>query len=255
MQSFFPAIAAAFAVSLTAFSGAAFLSRRLADWIAPRLSLLVALAAGTLATVSWHVLAEAAAALGAPRAALLALAALLAAALAHRLIPEAHCHEDGEAHLAHGHAHLRSARSVIAGDALHSAADGLSLGAVFALSPAAGLAAAAGVFLHEAVRQSSQFFIFRSAGFSPARAIRTSVTLALAIVPGAAFGVALSGAADWAAPTLAALAAGAFAEILFFDLAPSVLAAARRRGAARHVLVTLLGVALALLASAAGEGH
>ncbi len=256
MQNLLPAILAAFAVALTAFSGAAFLSRRLGEWISARLSLLVALAAGVLATVSWHVLEEAAHELGAPVA--LGVAAL-AAAVAwgdHRLVPESHCHdEDGVAGHAHGHSHVRSARSVIAGDALHSAADGLALGSVFALSPAAGYAAAAGIFLHEAVRQSSQFFIFRAAGFSPARAIRTSVLLAFAVVPGAALGVSLSGLADWVAPTLAALAAGAFAEILFFDLAPSVARAARSSRPLRHVASFAAGVVIALVASSLGEGH
>lgn len=256
MQNLFPAVLAALAVALTAFSGAAFLSRRLAGFIAPRLSLLVALAAGVLATVSWHVLEEASHEIGWLAAIGLAALSLAVAALSHRLIPEAHCHEeDGDVAHAHGHAHVRSARSVIFGDALHSAADGLALGAVFAVSSAAGAAAATGIFLHEAVRQSSQFFIFRAAGFSPARAIRTSVALALAVVPGAALGVALSGVADWAAPALAALAAGAFAEILFFDLAPSVASSAKKGRAVGHLAAVALGVALALFAASVGEGH
>jgi zinc and cadmium transporter len=255
MPAIAQALVAALSVALTAFSGAAFLSRRLADWIAPRLSLLVALAAGVLAAVTWHVLEEAGEAIGVLPAALVAALAAAAAMLSHRLVPEAHCHEDDEAHHAHGHAHVRSARSVILGDGLHSLADGLALGAVFAFSPAAGVAAAAGIFLHEAVRQSSQFFIFRAAGYSPARAIRTSVTLALLVVPGAALGVFLSGYADWVAPALAALAAGAFAEILIGDLAPAIVGAARRSGAWRHALAVALGVAAALLASSLGEGH
>ncbi len=64
--------------------------------------------------------------------------------------------------------------------------------------------------------------------------------------------LALSGLADWAAPALAALAAGAFAEILFFDLAPSVVREARRAAGFRHVLAVAAGVALALLASRLG---
>ncbi len=249
-----PALAAAVVVALTAFSGAAFLSRRLAGWVAPRLSLLVALAAGVLGAVTWRVLGEAGEALGAFPAALVAALAAAAAMLSHRLVPEAHCHEDDESHRGHGHAHVRSARSVVAGDALHSLADGLALGAVFAFSPAAGAAAAAGIFLHEIVRQSSQFFIFRAAGFPPARAVWTSVSLALLVVPGAALGVFLSGYADWVAPALGALAAGAFAEILIGDLAPSIRSAARRDGWGRHVLAIALGVLAALASSAlAGE--
>lgn len=255
MPNLLLALGCALAISLTALSGVAFLSRRFAGWVAPRLSLLVALSSGVLATVSWHVLEEAAHELGATVAAALALLALLAASWAHRLVPEAHCHdEDGDASHSHGHVHVRSARSVILGDGLHSAADGLALGSVFALSPAAGVAAAAGIFLHELVRQSSQFFIFRASGYAPARAIRTSVALSLAIVPGAALGVALSGVAGWAAAALAALAAGAFAEILLFDLAPSVARATRRGRPAAHAAALALGVALAVLASAA-LGH
>jgi zinc transporter ZupT len=250
-----PAILAALAVALTAFSGAAFLSRRLADWIAPRLSLLVALAAGVLAAVTWRVLEEAGEALGVFPAALVAALAAAAATVLHRLVPEAHCHEEGEAHPAHGHAHVRSARSVMLGDGLHSLADGLALGAVFAFSPAAGIAATAGIFLHELVRQSSQFFIFRAAGFAPARAIRASVTLALLVVPGAAAGVLLSGYAEWVAPTLAALAAGAFAEILLADLAPSIAAASRRGRRWPYVVAVALGALVALLAASVGGGH
>lgn len=255
MPNFLPALLAALLVALTAFSGAAFLSRRLAGWVAPRLSLLVALAAGVLAAVTWHVLEEAGEALGVFPAAAVAALAAFAATLSHRLVPEAHCHEDDAGHHAHGHAHLRSARSVVLGDGLHSLADGLALGAVFAFSPAAGAAAAAGIFFHEAVRQSSQFFIFRAAGYAPSRAIRTSVALALLVVPGAALGVLLSGYADWVAPVLAAVAAGAFAEILAGDLAPAIASSARRAGWARHAAALALGVALALAAAALGGGH
>lgn len=255
MPAIVPALAAALAVALTAFSGAAFLSRRVGEWVAPRLSLLVALAAGVLAAVTWHVLEEAGEALGVFPAAAIAAIAAFAAMLSHRLVPEAHCHEDDAGHHAHGHAHLRSARSVVLGDGLHSFADGLALGAVFAFSLAAGAAAAAGIFLHEVVRQSSQFFIFRAAGYAPSRAIRTSVALALLVVPGAAAGVLLSGYADWVAPALAALAAGAFAEILIGDLAPAIAAAARRGRAWPHVLAAALGAALALLAASVGGGH
>jgi zinc transporter ZupT len=249
-----PALLASLAVALTAFSGAAFLSRRAASVIAPRLSLLVAFAAGVLAMVTRHVLEESAHELGWGWALLGAAAGLALAVLAHRLVPESHCHEDDEAHHEHGHAHVRSARSVMLGDGLHSTADGLALGSVFALSPAAGVAAASGVFLHELVRQSSQFFIFRAAGLAPARAIRVSVTLALAIVPGAALGVALAATAPWVAPVLAALAAGAFAEILLFDLAPGVARAGRTGGAFRHGFALVLGALVAAIASG-GEAH
>jgi zinc transporter ZupT len=257
MENLVPAVLAALAVSLAAFSGAAFASRRVGAWVAPRLPLAVALAAGVLAAVTWHVAEEAAHELGAVLALALAAAGFVAAALAHRLVPEAHCHdEDGDPAHDHGHAHLRSPRSVMIGDALHSSADGLALGSLYALSPAAGAAALAGVFAHELVRQSSQFFIFRAAGYAPSRAVRTSFLLALAAVPGAALGVALAGLADWAAPALAALAAGAFAEILFLDLAPSVARSARRGGVLRHAFALALGVALALAAAAlSGEAH
>jgi zinc transporter ZupT len=119
-------------------------------------------------------------------------------------------------------------RVVLGGDAGHNFADGLLLGATFALDPLAGLAATLAILAHELGQELGDLGILLDSGYSLPQAMRLNLLSALAALPGALLGFALGAAAQHALPFLHVFVASTFAYLIAVHLVPRLQR--RRRG-------------------------
>ncbi len=158
-----------------------------------------------------------------------------------KLLPGLHDHPE------HGHAHDHpiDARRVLISDAFHNVGDGILLAASFAVSPALGLAAAASVFVHELLQETSEFFVLRAAGYSVSRALAWSFFVSCTILAGALGGYYFLDLFESLEPMLLGVSAGAFLVVVLSDLIPhSVRDAKSTSHYAAHVAWFALGAVL-----------
>jgi len=168
-----------------------------------------------------------------------------------KLLPGLHDHPER----GHTHSHPIDPRRVLISDAFHNVGDGLLLAASFAVSPALGLAAAASVFVHELLQETSEFFVLRAAGYSAGQALRWSFIVSCTILVGALGGYYFLEAFESLEPVLLGLSAGAFLVVVLGDLIPhSVRDAKSSSHYATHLAWFALGVLL-MFALAALLGH
>ena len=164
-----------------------------------------------------------------------------------KLMPALHDHPEkgGE------HSHPIDPRRVLASDALHNVGDGILLAASFAVSPALGFAAAASVFVHELLQETSEFFVLRAAGYSIRKALGWSFLVSCTILVGALGGYYFLDLFESLEPILLGLSAGAFLVVVLSDLIPHSVRDARSTSHyAAHIAWFVLGTILMFLLAA-----
>lgn len=169
-----------------------------------------------------------------------------------KLLPGLHDHpEEG-----HAHNHPMDPRRVLISDAFHNVGDGILLAASFAVSPALGVAAAASVFVHELLQETSEFFVLRAAGYTARQALAWSFIVSCTILVGALGGYYFLDLFESLEPVLLGLSAGAFLVVVLSDLIPhSVRDAKSSSHYMAHIAWFALGAALMFtLATYLGHG-
>ena len=239
----FPLMAAAI-VMLVSLSGIIFTSKIFGDWVRNNLPFLATFSAGVFLTVVFHLLHEILH--GGNSLALATGAVLFGAALVeslHHLLPAEHHHHSVE----HDHEHTRvDGRKVLLSDALHNIGDGVLLVASFAVAVSIGLAATAGILIHEFVQSISEFFVLKEAGYTNKQALTRNFLSASTILLGVIIAVFLS-SADGIAILFAGVAAGGFLAVVLRDLLPHAIHSVREHGGGvKHVLALVFGVLLML---------
>ncbi|XP_037234569.1 zinc transporter ZIP4 [Falco rusticolus] len=117
---------------------------------------------------------------------------------------------------------------VTLGDAAHSVADGLALGAALASSWRAGVATGLALLCHELPHALGDLAVLVQAGLSWQRALALGLAGALPILPGIYIGLAL-GTATAARTWLGALATGLLLYLALCDMVPAMVAARDRQ--------------------------
>ena len=168
-----------------------------------------------------------------------------------KLMPGLHDHPEH----GHTHSHPIDPRRMLMTDAFHNIGDGILLAASFAVSPALGLAAAASVFVHELLQETSEFFVLRAAGYSVARALGWSFMVSCTILVGALGGYYFLDTFESLEPVLLGISAGAFLVVVLSDLIPhSVRDAKSSSHYMTHIGWFVLGaVLMSLLAAFLGH--
>ncbi|XP_068603544.1 zinc transporter ZIP4 [Brachionichthys hirsutus] len=110
---------------------------------------------------------------------------------------------------------------VVIGDGVHNFADGLAIGAAFALSWRTGLATSMAIFCHELPHELGDFAVLLYCGFSPCKAILFNLGSAMTSFVG--LYIALSAATELATTQwIAAVTTGLFLYVALVDMLPAM---------------------------------
>lgn len=209
------------AVMLASLSGKLIAWRGLGTFVEGRLHYMVSFAAGVFAIFAVLLVSEVVEHMGGLQALLYIALGAVGVGLVCALLPlRHHHHRDGR------HRHLDAHRLLLS-DSLHNMGDGIVLAAGFALGPAAGIPAAVGVLVHEAVQEIAEFFVLRDAGYSSRKALLYNFLTSSTILVGALGGWWLLGLFEALEAPLLGLAAGGVLSVVLYDLVPHSLSDAR----------------------------
>jgi len=132
-------------------------------------------------------------------------------------------------------------------EAFHNTADGLAIGAAFAVNPSVGWATSFAVFLHELPLELSDFAIFVHAGYSRVHAILLNVALSsfgfLGLIIGLAVGSSVVNGTRW----VLAIAFGGFLYVPLANLAPEIVKVHGWKSTLMQTLFMLLGFGIMFL--------
>jgi zinc and cadmium transporter len=141
----------------------------------------------------------------------------------------------------------------LAADALHNFCDGLSVGAAFKVSPAAGLSTTLGVVLHEVPQELGDYLLLRRGGFSRAGALVANLSCALAAVAGTAAALHLGDLFEGAADVILPFCAGGLLYMTIGAVLPQIAEAVTSTGSLESgPTKTLVRAAAAAFCGAAG---
>ncbi len=234
------------AIIFASLTGVVFTWRVLGEWVTPRIRYFVAVAAGVFVVIIYGLSTEALSTgfsytlLGA------FLTGGLILEVATSLLPTGHHHHGP--HPEHTHSTI-DARRMMLGDAIHNVHDGLALVPAFLVSPIVGFGTAAGIFLHELVQETAQFFVLREAGLSTRRALIWNLTVSTTMLVGVGLALALVELGN-IEHFLVAFSAGGFTYILLRDLLPSIVRHALQEQRVRsYALAFILGLSAMLAVS------
>lgn len=238
MTALYPLLSALIVMSVS-LVGVFFISGRVGAWVRRHMALLATFSAGVLSMLAYNLVGETiehAPSLGFVAASIAAGVVILE--IVHALIPGDHHH-----HEATEHAHSKvDGRRVLISDAVHNVTDGLLIVTAFAADMWIGWAATLGIMVHEAVQETSEFFVLKHAGYGNRRALMYNALTSSTILIGVAVGFFLSSSTMLLA-LLTGFAAGGFISVVFRDLIPNTLESARLRGTWRaHLVAALAGV-------------
>lgn len=136
------------------------------------------------------------------------------------MMSEYHVNHHGHSH--HGHSHVTGKKDslrymILMGDAIHTALDGLAIGAAFGSSVTGGVATAIAVLCHELPHKVGDFALLFEMGLQWVGAVKIMGVLWLFSVAGMVLGVLL-GNIPTAAPWIYSLTAGVFIYLALVDL-------------------------------------
>jgi len=254
MHTYILIFTAGFFILLTSLSGKLVMWGALGNFLQKHMKFLVTFALGIFSATFILMFSEARE-YNAPitQIALVAGVGALMLEILQRIIPDAHHHHGANkneccqehSHDAHTHKQINPKRILI-GDAFHNIGDGLALVPAFLISFDAGLALALGIFLHEFVQETSEFFLLKEAGYSTRRALVSNFVVQSSIFVGiiiAIFAVETTPVA----PHLIALSLGMLLYIILRDLLPHTAEQVRHGGKLWiHITLFMLGLALLL---------
>jgi zinc and cadmium transporter len=240
-------------IMLVSLSGVLFLWGKLGSFIQKNLSFLVSLSAGVFLIVALQLGQEA---ISHSERVLEGVVWVFAGAaliyLIFKFVPMFHHHHDGH----DGHAHNKiDARRILFGDALHNIGDGVLLAASFTVSVPLGIATAIGIFVHELVQETSEFFVLKQAGYSTRKALFLNFLVSSTILLGALGGFFLLDVFGAIEIPLLGIAAGSFFVVVLHDLIPhSVRNSQIKKTYGKHIAWFLVGVILMVGISFVGAG-
>ena len=130
------------------------------------------------------------------------------------------------------------ARMDIVGDVLHHLADGMVIGAAFAIDHALGFVVSLAVLMHELPREAGNAGVLIAGGYEPRKAFFNSVATTLAIPLGALCTASLGHSSTLLGPTLAVIA-GTTLYLASSDILPGLWSTLGRN----HRFTPLAGVA------------
>lgn len=242
-----PLILSAFAVMLASLSGKLLVWRSAGSFIERNLHLMVSFAAGVFLLFAFQLGQEVFDSMTVASGLLWIVGGAIGITILCRLMPHGHSgvldHDEHGGH-DHGHAHLDAHRLFVS-DSIHNVGDGIFLAASFAISPITGMAAAAGVVLHEVVQEISEFFVYRDAGYSVRKALMLNFITSSTVLIGAIGGYMLLETFESIEAPLLAVAAGGVLSVIFSDLLPHSFAHARGENTrARHLAWFFIGAAI-----------
>ncbi len=250
-----PALVSVVVVSALSFSGAAVLA------LGPKrlqriLPALVALSAGALLANSFlHLLPEATHIHGdfGGTVAWCTLGGLLGFFVIESVI---HWHHHGEDVHHHQRGHVSPfAWMNLLGDGMHNFVDGLLIGGMWMVSPAAGLSTTIAVALHELPQEFGDFGVLLAAGLPVKKALWLNAASAATAILGA--GLILTIGSDMGIePYLMPIAAGGFIYVACADLVPEIHRRARGKALIGTSLALALGIIMVTwLPGLVGAGH
>lgn len=219
MEPYYPYLAA-LCIMCASLSGVLFTRGKIREYIQAYHTYVLAFSAGILSVVLYSLIAEGLEHMHEPIFfGLGALGGVLLVVFASQLIPAHHHHSE---HTGHTHTKL-DGRHILLSDGIHNISDGIILIPAFAVSPLVGAATAIGIFIHEAAAEIAEFFVLKESGYTDRQALTYNF-----FTQGSIFiGIFLASAVtfvEFLEPWLFAVAAGAFAYLVFIDLIPSVFA-------------------------------
>lgn len=112
------------------------------------------------------------------------------------------------------------ARMNLIGDAIHNFVDGILIAGSFIVDPVLGLTTTMAIIVHEVPQEMGDIGALLHGGYKPRTALRYNFYCSLSTLPGAAFTLLLSQAAESSLVSLLPIAAGGFIYIAASDLIP-----------------------------------
>src|SRR3989338_1157329 len=236
-------IAAGFSVMLVSLSGIIFASHALSAWMGSRLTYLATFSAGVLTILSYHLVGESLRESSSALAAGSILAGVIVMEIIHHLLPYVHHHHE----IPSDHAHTAiDGRKVLVSDAVHNITDGFIIVPAFFVDWTIGLAATAGILLHELVQGISEFFVLREAGYGTRKALTLNFSASSTIFIGIILALFLASFATTLS-LLAGFAAGGFLSVVVRDLLPHAFESNKvSRTWLPHIVAAIIGISLML---------
>src|SRR3989344_5922376 len=237
-------IAAGFSVMLVSLCGIVFASRALSAWMGSRLSYLTTFSAVVLTILAYHLVGESLRESSAPAFAVRSiLVGVIVMEIIHRVLPDVHHHHE----IPSDHHHTAiDGRKVLVSDAVHNITDGFIIVPAFLVDWTIGLAATAGVLLHELVQNISEFFVLREAGYGTRTALMLSFVASSTILAGIVLALFLASFATMLS-LLAGFAAGGFLSVVVRYLLPHAFESIKFSGRwLPHTVAAIIGMTLML---------
>lgn len=249
-------LVSALAIMAVSLTGIVFASKALQSWTERNLQYLTSLATGVFLFIAYHLLIEITESTLSTAAitGFVLLGLVIAYALNLFIANPPHYHDSGEKPHQHSPA---SAQRILISDSIHNVTDGLLLAPAFIVSTELGIATAIGIIVHELAQEISEFFVFRSVGYSTRQALKMNFISASAILIGAVGGYLVLFISENIVAALLSIAAGIIVYTLAHDLIPHSLSHARfEKTYGKHVLALTLGVLLIVgINLAIGDTH
>ncbi len=235
---------ACFVIMLASLSGKVLVWRSAGAFIERNLHLMVSFAVGVFLIFALQLSREVFEHLPTIVAFLWIAGGAIAITILCQFLPHGHDAHEHDADHNHEHEHVDAHRMLIS-DAIHNAGDGILLAASFVAGPVFGFTAALGVFIHEIVQETAEFFVLRDAGYSVRRALLLNFATASTVLIGAVGGYILLGFFETIEAQLLAIAAGGVFSVIFFDLLPHSIRDARAQSSVtKHIAWFIAGCML-----------
>lgn len=183
---------------------------------------LISFAAGVILAITFLDILPEALVSGGENIFLLALVGMVSFFLIEDYLLHLHHHEGDE------HPMDATASLLIFSDAVHNFIDGVAIAVSFLASPKLGLMVAFATFMHEIPKETGDFAILLSRGFSRRKAIWANLLTALASFFGAGLTVLLAGKTQALIGPMLGLAAGMFLYISAADILPELVKGGRK---------------------------
>jgi len=235
-------LGASLLIILASLAGVLFAWKVLRGFMERNLPYLATMSAGIFSVVVLHLIEESFEILGSVEEIILYIGiGSLVMYLITKIFPEAHHHEPENCHEEHSRS---GAKRMLIGDSIHNIADGIFIAPAFAISPLLGITTTLGILAHEVVQEIGEFFIYKKAGYSNARALGLNALSASTILIGAMIGLYISNV-ESILGILLALSAGVFLYIVLADMIPSSYKSAlQKKRHAHHIVAFALGLVL-----------
>ena len=195
--------------------------KKFGDIIERNLKFLVSLSAGVFLFIAYNLGHEA---IEIAPSTSLSLAWMLAGIVIvytiFKILPSFHHHHDEhEEFKDHDHCELDT-KKILISDAIHNIADGILLVSSFSISTSLGLITVLGIFVHEIIQETSEFFILKEGGFTTKKALFVNFLISSTILIGSVGGYYLINTFETLEFILLSMAAGSFLIVVLHDLIP-----------------------------------